>query len=81
MQMTKPEFYDYCKSFYGTGGTCEFNVPDGVLKSACALVQQRKDIPFDGDMQMTKPEFYDYCAFDQERVRNVIKSLGYEVTK
>ena len=69
MQMTKPEFYDYCKSFYSTGGIYEFNVPAGVLKSACALVQQRKDIPFDGD------------TFDRERVRDVIELLGYEVTK
>lgn len=68
MQLT--EFYDYVKGFYGTGGIYQFDIPASVLKTACALVQNRKDFPFVGDF------------IDRERVRDVIEMLGYcEVTK
>ncbi len=67
--MKLSEFYSYCKGFYGKGGIYEFDVPASVLRSTCELVQQRKDIPFDGD------------TIDRERVRDVIEMLGYKVTK
>jgi len=64
------EFYTYCKSFYGKGEIYDLGVSNGALQSACELVVNRKDIPFEGD------------TVDREKVRNILEILGFwEVTR
>ena len=66
----KTEFYKYCLSFYGKGEIYDLNVPDIAIKSACELVVNRKDIPFEGD------------TVDREKVRHILENLGFwEVTR
>ena len=59
------EFYTYCKSFYGKGEIYDLGVSNGALQSACELVANRKDMPFDGDTE------------DREAVRHILELLGY----
>lgn len=58
-------FYTYCKSFYGKGEIYDLGVPTAALQTACELVTNRKDIPFDGD------------TVDRETVRHILELLGY----
>ena len=61
----KREFFEYCKSFYGKGQIYDLKAPNHVIKSACAIVEKRNDIPFDGD------------TVDREAVRHILELLGY----
>ena len=61
----KTEFYKYCLSFYGKGEIYDLGVSNGALQSACELVANRKDMPFDGDTE------------DREAVRHILELLGY----
>jgi hypothetical protein len=59
------DFVDYCRAFYGFGGTYAMDAPEPVIRAAVAKYLSRPldewDFPFEGD------------SMDREQVRGILE--------
>ena len=60
------DWREYVLSFYGKGGIYEFNAAHDVIIAACKIVENRKDIAFDGD------------TVDRESVAGILSQFGHQ---
>ncbi len=57
---------EYVLSFYGKDGISKNNAGHDVIIAACKIVENRRDIPFDGD------------TVDRESVAGILLQFGYK---